>query len=57
MEGAFKGHLCAATGYYHHLIFKLQSEYSLKLEGIVDVFHVPEPRNRANRLQVFCLMT
>ena len=45
-EGAFKAHLCAATGYYHHLLFKLQSEFSLKLEGIVDVFHVPEPRNR-----------
>ena len=55
VESAFKTHLCSATGYYHHLLFKLQCEYSLKLEGVVDVFHVPEPRNR-KIISYFCFI-
>ena len=46
LESAFRTHLAAATGYYHHLLFKLQTEFSLRLDGTVDLYHVPEPKTR-----------
>ncbi|XP_013389352.1 protein SMG5 [Lingula anatina] len=45
IESAFRTHLSSATGYYHHLLFRLQVEFGLKLEGIVDFHYVPEPRS------------
>ncbi|KAI0220253.1 Protein SMG5 [Lamellibrachia satsuma] len=45
LESAFRTHLGSAMGYYHHLLVRLQSEFQLSLDGIVDFFHVPEPRS------------
>lgn len=48
LEAAFRTHLSAATGYYHHLIFRLQSEFSLKLHRTVDFFLIPESKSGTN---------
>ncbi|XP_078314281.1 nonsense-mediated mRNA decay factor SMG5-like isoform X2 [Crassostrea virginica] len=45
LEAAFRTHLSAATGYYYHLIFRLQSEFSLKLHRTVDFFLIPESKS------------
>ncbi|XP_041372957.1 protein SMG5-like [Gigantopelta aegis] len=39
LETAYRSHLAAATGYYRHLLFRLQQDFSLKLSGFVD-FHM-----------------
>ena len=44
LESAFRTHLMAATGYYNHLLVKLQAEFSVKVEGIVDFHHLAESR-------------
>lgn len=44
LESAFRTHLQAASGYYNHLLVKLQAEFSLKVDGVIDFFHHPEPR-------------
>ena len=46
MESAFRTHLVGAAGYYHHLLFRLQQEYVLRLDGIVDVYMFTEPKSR-----------
>ena len=46
LESAFRTHLSAAMGYYHHLLFKLQHEFQLKVGSLLDFFCVPEPRSR-----------
>ncbi|XP_048734468.1 nonsense-mediated mRNA decay factor SMG5-like isoform X2 [Ostrea edulis] len=45
LEAAFRTHLSSATGYYHHLIFRLQSEFGLKLHRTVDFFLIPESKS------------
>ncbi|XP_062573765.1 nonsense-mediated mRNA decay factor SMG5-like isoform X1 [Saccostrea cucullata] len=45
LEAAFRTHLSAATGYYHHLIFRLQSEFGLKLNRTLDFFLIPESKS------------
>ncbi|KAL8616684.1 hypothetical protein ACOMHN_031666 [Nucella lapillus] len=39
LETAYRTHLAAALGYYQHLLFRLQQEFSLSLAGVLD-FHV-----------------
>ncbi|XP_050402435.1 nonsense-mediated mRNA decay factor SMG5 [Patella vulgata] len=39
LQTAYRSHLASAWGYYQHLLFKLQQEYSLNLAGILD-FHI-----------------
>ena len=46
LESAFRTHLVGAAGYYHHLLFRLQQEYILRLDGIVDVYMFTEPKSR-----------
>ena len=46
LESAFRTHLVGAAGYYHHLLFRLQQEYILRLDGIVDVYMFSEPKSR-----------
>ncbi|XP_022094451.1 protein SMG5-like isoform X2 [Acanthaster planci] len=36
LECAYHTHLLAATGFYHHLLLRLQQQYKLSLCGIVD---------------------
>ncbi|XP_033634695.1 protein SMG5-like isoform X2 [Asterias rubens] len=36
LECAYHTHLLAATGFYHHLLLRLQQQYRLNLRGIVD---------------------
>ena len=43
LESAFRTHLMAANGYYCHLLLKLQSEFTINLDGTVDFFYMPEP--------------
>ncbi|CAH1796318.1 unnamed protein product [Owenia fusiformis] len=45
MQTAFRTHLAAAEGFYHHLIFKLQKEYHVDVCGLVDCHLLPEPRS------------
>lgn len=44
METAYRTHLAAAAGYYQHLVFRLQREFSLRLAGVIDYHLIPEPR-------------
>ncbi|ELT89650.1 hypothetical protein CAPTEDRAFT_168258 [Capitella teleta] len=50
LESAFRTHLMAATGYYNHLLVKLQAEFSVKVEGIIDFHHLPELRTSRRHL-------
>ncbi|CAE1168341.1 SMG5 [Acanthosepion pharaonis] len=42
LETAFRTHLAAATGYYYHLLLRLQTEFSLQLDGKLDFPVVPD---------------
>lgn len=42
LETAYRRHLSAALGYYHHLLFRLQSEFDLKLDNILDFPLLPD---------------
>ncbi|XP_074651204.1 nonsense-mediated mRNA decay factor SMG5-like [Tubulanus polymorphus] len=42
LEIAFRTHLAAATGYYHHLLLRIQSEFGLNL-NILDFHYLSEP--------------
>ncbi|KAI8793396.1 nonsense-mediated mRNA decay factor SMG5-like [Biomphalaria glabrata] len=44
VETAYRTHLAAAAGYYQHLVFRLQREFSLRLAGVIDYHLIPEPR-------------
>lgn len=44
LEAAFRTHLSSATGYYYHLLFRLQQEFGLKFNGILDFNLVPEQK-------------
>ncbi|KAJ8304270.1 hypothetical protein KUTeg_017853 [Tegillarca granosa] len=44
LEAAFRTHLAAATGYYYHLLFRLQSEFGLKLHSALDFHLIPESK-------------
>lgn len=44
VETAYRTHLSAALGYYQHLVFRLQREYSLKLSGVIDYYLIHEQR-------------
>ena len=46
LEHAFRTHLVGAAGYYHHLLFKLQQEHQVPLDGIVDMHLFAEPKSR-----------
>jgi protein SMG5 len=46
LESAFRTHLASAIGYYHHLLCRLQSEYDLSLESVVDFYYLPESKTR-----------
>lgn len=46
LNSAFQTHLSAALGYYHHLLFRLQHEYSLQLNSVIDFCFIPEHRSR-----------
>lgn len=35
----YQTHLLAATGYYNHLLFRLQYEFQLQLKSAVDCFY------------------
>ena len=48
LEAAFRTHLSSATGYYYHLLFRLQQEFGLKLYGILDFNLVPEQKTGKN---------
>ena len=47
LNSAFKTHLSAALGYYHHLLFRLQHEFALHLDGIMDFCYLPDHKSRA----------
>ncbi|GAB1608259.1 protein SMG5-like, partial [Argonauta hians] len=42
LETAFRTHLAAATGYYYHLLLRLQTEFCLQLDGKLDFPVVPD---------------
>ncbi|CAL1537298.1 unnamed protein product, partial [Lymnaea stagnalis] len=44
VETAYRTHLDAAAGYYQHLVFRLQREFSLCLAGVIDYHVLPDPR-------------
>lgn len=44
LESAFRTHLVSATGYYNHLLFRLQYEFCLNLHGVLDFHLVPEQK-------------
>ncbi|XP_046373242.1 nonsense-mediated mRNA decay factor SMG5-like [Haliotis rufescens] len=44
LETAYRTHLASATGYYQHLLFRLQQEFGLKLSGILDFHLVADPK-------------
>lgn len=44
LESAYRTHLTSALGYYHHLLCRLQSEFDLNLEGIVDFYYLLDSR-------------
>ncbi|BFZ01958.1 hypothetical protein BsWGS_04997 [Bradybaena similaris] len=44
VETAYRTHLAAAAGYYQHLVFRLQREFSLRLAGVIDYHQLPEIR-------------
>lgn len=50
LEAAFRTHLSSATGYYYHLLFRLQQEFGLKLYGILDFNLVPEQKTVIRKL-------
>jgi hypothetical protein len=45
IESAFRTHLSSAMGYYCHLLFKLQSEFQLHIETMVDFYCVADPKS------------
>ncbi|KAK3764273.1 hypothetical protein RRG08_033355 [Elysia crispata] len=44
VKTAYRTHLSAAAGYYQHLVFRLQREFSLRLAGVIDFHLLPDPR-------------
>jgi len=42
LETAYRTHLSAACGYYHHLLFRLQKEFNLKLNMKIDFPLIPD---------------
>lgn len=46
LANAYRTHLTSATGYYHHLLCRLQSEVDLNLEGIIDFYYLPDSKTR-----------
>jgi protein SMG5 len=44
LESAFRTHLASALGYYHHLLCRLQADYDLNLEMVIDFYYVPESK-------------
>ncbi|KAK3097945.1 hypothetical protein FSP39_014736 [Pinctada imbricata] len=44
LEAAFRTHLAGATGYYNHLLFRLQTEFGLCLHGILDLYLMPDTK-------------
>ncbi|ESO94590.1 hypothetical protein LOTGIDRAFT_232390 [Lottia gigantea] len=49
LQTAYRSHLASAWGYYQHLLFKLQQEFSLQLAGILD-FHIVIDSKRLKKL-------
>ncbi|XP_064609503.1 nonsense-mediated mRNA decay factor SMG5-like [Liolophura sinensis] len=50
VENAFRTHLAAASGYYYHLLFRLQQEFALHFDGILDFYLLP-PSKPGSRFQ------
>lgn len=46
LESAYRTHLLAATGFYHHLLLRLQREYKISLNGVVDFVDISTPNGR-----------
>ncbi|GFO37961.1 protein smg5, partial [Plakobranchus ocellatus] len=44
VKTAYRTHLSAAAGYYQHLVFRLQREFSLRLAGVIDFHLLLDPR-------------
>ncbi|XP_005110077.2 protein SMG5 [Aplysia californica] len=44
VETAYRTHLAAAIGYYQHLLFRLQREFSLRLAGVIDYYLLQDQR-------------
>lgn len=52
LEAAFRTHLSSATGYYYHLLFRLQQEFGLKFHGILDFNLMPEQKTVVRKLGI-----
>lgn len=42
LETAYRTHLSSACGYYYHLLFRLQRDFNLKLDGKIDFPLLPD---------------
>ncbi|KAK3601212.1 hypothetical protein CHS0354_004412 [Potamilus streckersoni] len=48
LEAAYRTHLSSASGYYYHLLFRLQYEFGLKLDNQLDFPLIPDHKAGRN---------
>uniref|UniRef100_A0ABM0MML2 Protein SMG5-like n=1 Tax=Saccoglossus kowalevskii TaxID=10224 RepID=A0ABM0MML2_SACKO len=49
LECAYRTHLSSAVGYYHHLLNKVQIEFNINVDGVVDWIHVTDSQTHTDK--------